>query len=217
MTPSFKLLPLILLGTANLVVAQDRPEEPDVNCALIKEGVQRLACYDAKYNPQAERDRASEEQLEEAEADAEELVADKKTREKIVGNALEDDPDDGVMAALVDNYLSAERAIFSFTGSFVTHQPNYILPITWVDDPNALPSSPRLGAIDYDYNLENEEAKYQISFKVPLLTGIFDDRTTFWFGYTQKSFWQVYNQDESAPFRETNYEPELFFRHALNW
>ena len=217
MTPSFKLLPLILLGTANLVVAQDRPEKPEVNCALIKEGVQRLACYDAKYNPQAERDQASEEQLEEAEADAEELVADKKTREKIVGNALEDDPDDGVMAALVDNYLSAERAIFSFTGSFVTHQPNYILPITRVDDPNALPSSPRLGAIDYDYNLENEEAKYQISFKVPLLTGIFDDSTTFWFGYTQKSFWQVYNQDESAPFRETNYEPELFFRHALNW
>ena len=217
MTPSLKLLPLILLGTANLVVAQDRPEEPDVNCALIKEGVQRLACYDAKYNPQAERNQASEEQLEEAEADAEELVADKKTREKIVGNALEDDPDDGVMAALVDNYLSAERAIFSFTGSFVTHRPNDILPITWVDDPNALPSSPRLGAIDYDYNLENEEAKYQISFKVPLLTGIFDDRTTFWFGYTQKSFWQVYNQDESAPFRETNYEPELFFRQALNW
>ena len=39
MTPSLKLLPLILLGTANLVVAQDRPEEPDVNCALIKEGL----------------------------------------------------------------------------------------------------------------------------------------------------------------------------------
>ncbi len=148
--PSLKLLPpLILLGTANLVVAQDRPEEPDVNCALIKEGVQRLACYDAKYNPQAERNQASEEQLEEAEADAEELVADKKTREKIVGNALEDDPDDGgVMAALVDNYLSAERAIFSFTGSFVTHRPNYILPLPgWTPPPMPCPQARDWGGL----------------------------------------------------------------------
>lgn len=211
-----KLL-LICLGTMNLAWAQGVREAPSVNCALIKDGVRRLACYDAQNNPKTERDKASAEQLESAEADAERLVADKKTRERIVGNALEDDPGTGVMASLVDNYLSAERAIFSFTGSFVTHRPNYILPITWVDHPNPHPLSPRLGSTDYDYQLENEEAKYQISFKVPLLTGIFDDRTTFWFGYTQNSFWQIYNQDESAPFRETNYEPELFFLHSLNW
>lgn len=84
MPPSLKLLPLILLSKASLAIAQEQPEEPDVNCALIKDGVQRLACYDAKYNPQAEREQASEEQLEQAEEDAEELVADKKTREKIV-------------------------------------------------------------------------------------------------------------------------------------
>ncbi|OZB03408.1 MAG: phospholipase, partial [Marinobacter sp. 34-60-7] len=113
--------------------------------------------------------------------------------------------------------LAAEQAVFSFAGSLVTHKPNYILPLTWVDHPNPNPVSPRLGTTGYDYFLENEEAKYQISFKVPLLTGFFDKRTTFWFGYTQKSFWQVYNQEESAPFRETNYEPELFLRHQTNW
>jgi phospholipase A1 len=74
-----------------------------------------------------------------------------------------------------------------------------------------------LGTGGYDYGLEQEEAKYQISFKIPLLTGIFDDRTTFWFGYTQQSYWQVYNTKESAPFRETNYEPEIFFRQRLDW
>jgi len=99
----------------------------------------------------------------------------------------------------------------------VTHRPNYILPFTYVDDPNPRPTSPRLGPAGYDFALEEEEAKYQISFKIPLLTGIFDDRTTFWFGYTQQSYWQVYNTKDSAPFRETNYEPEIFFRHRLDW
>jgi len=126
-------------------------------------------------------------------------------------------PDANSADKLIDNTLAAERAIFSFTNSFVTHRPNYILPLSWVNDPNPDPTSPRLGQAGYDYFLENEEAKYQISFKLPLLTGLFDDDTTLWFGYTQKSFWQVYNQNESAPFRETNYEPEIFFRHKLDW
>ena len=120
-------------------------------------------------------------------------------------------------AQLIEDSLFAESAIFALGDGFVTHKPNYILPLTWVDTPNPRPNSPRLGRSGYDYGLENEETKYQISFKIPLLTGIFDEQTTLWFGYTQQSFWQVYNQEDSAPFRETNYEPEIFFRQRLDW
>ncbi|WP_138436849.1 phospholipase A [Marinobacter shengliensis] len=213
------VLAMILVATSSNALADEGTtrDQSAVNCALIRDGIQRLACYDAQNDPEAARESAKQEELQKAEQEADTLVADDVSRQEIVGDALGDDPDTGVMATLVDNYLTAEQAIFSFTGSFVTHRPNYILPITYVDDPNPRPVSPRLGTGGYDYGLEQEEAKYQISFKIPLLTGIFDDRTTFWFGYTQQSYWQVYNTKDSAPFRETNYEPEIFFRHRLNW
>ena len=212
-------LTLMFAMASPTVAAQAAPDEQKetVNCALIRDGIQRLACYDAQNDPIAARKAADEDTLQQADEEAAIPVADDARREQIVSDALEDDSDTGLMTALVDNYLTAEKAIFSFTGSFVTHRPNYILPFTYVDDPNPRPTSPRLGPAGYDFALEEEEAKYQISFKIPLLTGIFDDRTTFWFGYTQQSYWQVYNTKDSAPFRETNYEPEIFFRHRLDW
>ncbi|RBP31916.1 phospholipase A1 [Marinobacter pelagius] len=184
-------------------------------CALIENGVRRLACFDRVFKADEERQAARESEQEQAEeAVSEELpMAEGKVQED---SGLAED-DDSVMNSLLDQYVAAEKAIFSFSGSFVGHRPTYILPVSWIDDPNATPTSPRLGTTNYDYELRNLEAKYQISFKVPLLTGLFDDRTTLWFGYTQQSYWQVYNQDDSAPFRETNYEPEIFLRYRTDW
>ncbi|MGM0951670.1 MAG: phospholipase A [Pseudomonadota bacterium] len=185
-------VPLLITSVSG--TAQEISAETSANCALISSNEQRLDCYDALHAPRVAQEEADEEIDDSASEETSEST------DKLIGESQ-----------------SAERAIFSFTDGFVTHRPNYILPLTWVNDPNPRPASPQHAATDYDYDLENEEAKYQISFKVPLLTGLFDDRTTLWFGYTQNSFWQVYNQDESAPFRETTYEPEVFLRHQLDW
>lgn len=124
---------------------------------------------------------------------------------------------EGAMEKEVEEYEAKEKLIGKVIGGFVPYKPTYILPYTYAESPNQNPNSPTLGMSDYDANLKNEEAKYQISFRVPLLSGMLDDSTTLWFGYTQKSFWQVYNTDDSAPFRETNYEPEIFLRQRLGW
>lgn len=53
---------------------------------------------------------------------------------------------------------------------------------------------------------ETEEAKLQFSMKYQLIQD-----QPYYFGYTQKSFWQIYDHDRSRPFRENNFNPEFFF------
>jgi phospholipase A1 len=60
------------------------------------------------------------------------------------------------------------------------------------------------------YLLDNKEMKFQISIKGHLLG---ENRHSLWFGYTQLSFWQIYDTEHSTPFRESNYEPELIYSY----
>ena len=92
------------------------------------------------------------------------------------------------------------------------HRPTYILPLSYNRRPNDRPylTDPELSA-------EESEFKFQFSFKVPLVKGIWFGEGYFSFAYTQQSFWQAYNGDYSSPFRETNHEPELLFRFPVDF
>lgn len=71
------------------------------------------------------------------------------------------------------------------------HKPMFLLPYTY---------SPA-------YEGRHAEVLFQLSFKQRLF-GI-----PLYAAYTQKSFWQAYDSHESSPFRETDYNPELFYRY----
>jgi phospholipase A1/A2 len=88
-----------------------------------------------------------------------------------------------------------EFTLVSETQGLSYHKPIYLLPVTW----------------SRDYYGDETELIFQISLKQRLFN------RNFFFGYTQKSFWQVYNPDDSRPFRETNYNPELFYRWKPEW
>lgn len=94
--------------------------------------------------------------------------------------------------------------------SILQHKTNYILPITHVSNP----SSPTNNDLN-PKNVDNLEAAYQISVKMPLYTNRSNANGVF-FAFTANSFWQVYNSEVSKPFRETNYEPEIFYSYHLN-
>jgi phospholipase A1 len=94
------------------------------------------------------------------------------------------------------------------TFMFRPHRQNYFLPARYSTRPNEQPVSPNYGSpLPQDY--DNWEAKFQLSFKVKAVEGLFNDRADLWLGFTQQSSWQVYNSALSRPFRETNFEPEI--------
>ncbi|HXU93596.1 MAG TPA: phospholipase A [Gallionella sp.] len=80
---------------------------------------------------------------------------------------------------------------------------------------NTQPNSPAPGhTTPVPLDLDAMEAKFQFSFKAEVMNyrhinwlGFDDFR--LWGAYTQQSNWQAFNARNSAPFRETNYEPEL--------
>jgi len=97
------------------------------------------------------------------------------------------------------------------------NQPNYILFGRYTTDVNEAPYQPLLDAFAEEGDFQNVEAKFQLSIKGRLATTD-DHRWGLWFAYTQLSLWQMYSSDMSHPFRETNYEPEIFgsFRPGID-
>ncbi len=76
---------------------------------------------------------------------------------------------------------------------------------------NSWPNPAPLQEVNPDKTLTKAEVTFQLSFKTKLWEDVLGQEMDLWFGYTQRSFWQLYNFDDSSPFRETNYEPELLF------
>ncbi|MBI9090754.1 MAG: phospholipase A [Desulfobacterium sp.] len=92
------------------------------------------------------------------------------------------------------------------------HRSNYILPISYNWSPNGGP----IEAATPGREVLESEVAFQLSLKTKLWEDILGKDLDLWFGYTQRSFWQLYNFKDSAPFRETNYEPEVFINLPMD-
>lgn len=96
------------------------------------------------------------------------------------------------------------------------HRTNYFLPVAFNNNPNQTPYISQNAFPGLDKPIDETEVKMQISLKVPLTSSyVFDENDGIYFGFTLKSFWQMYNTPASSPFRETNYRPEIFYQTAI--
>ncbi len=109
----------------------------------------------------------------------------------------------------VDRRIELEREVAANPFAILPHRPNYILFANYNgNSPNQVPfdqsDSEPVG------DLDRLEMAFQISIKLPVATGLFNDTGDLYVAYTNRSYWQFYNTEASAPFRETNHEPEIW-------
>lgn len=98
-----------------------------------------------------------------------------------------------VPVAVHSRVLATSPHEFSFirTGTGLTlHKEMFVEPYTYAEV----------------YDGSQAEVVFQLSAK----HDIFGSR--FYVAYSQISFWQAYDKDNSSPFRDTNYNPEVFYR-----
>jgi phospholipase A1 len=93
------------------------------------------------------------------------------------------------------------------------------ISLSWIgsDSVNTQPSSPspeHTAATAQPYN--SNETRIQLSVRTKIAQGLLTRnqallRDSLWFGYTQQSYWQLFNGELSRPFRTTDHEPEITY------
>ncbi|MBN2689813.1 MAG: phospholipase A [Gammaproteobacteria bacterium] len=106
--------------------------------------------------------------------------------------------------------LKTEKKAYSNPFAITLYKPNYILPFYFTSRPY---QSVYGNTIPDKQHLKKSEFKAQISFKVPIWRHILQQKLALYAAYSQVFYWQLYT--ESPYFRETNYEPELFFSYDI--
>lgn len=210
---------LALAGSLlTLTVHAQNPDPTDIRaCTAVESDAQRLACYDhatGRVNLPAAQKRADD-----ATVTPEIFSTDLEPR----AQAAAPNPEVATPLSLLDSRW--ELADESRLGTFNLrgYKPVYVMPVFATNRQNDRPLSPNVhNQSQHDEQLDNVEAKFQLSLKTKVWQGVFGDYGDVWVGYTQSSRWQVYNAKLSRPFRETNYEPEamlVFPTHynVLGW
>jgi phospholipase A1/A2 len=211
-----RLAVALSIGLACLTARGQSPEDLE-RCRAISDAAARLACYDAaaaaaaKAKPPAAPPASPTPALPAGRPPAEATKAKPVSERVEPGSQLVATGTTEGGQSLIAQRWELEDRYKAGTWRFTFYRPNYILPVVWSDQVNDAPRSPTQPQFDPPGDLDKTEAEFQISFKMKMWEDMFGSDSALWLGYTQRSFWQVYNEPISRPFRETNYEPEFIW------
>ncbi len=110
--------------------------------------------------------------------------------------------------SLLGDRLTREGFADTNPHAITSHKLNYLLPVSYIDGLNEAPFE----LAGENANFNHTEAKFQFSIKAALAKNLLFRSDKLYFAFTTLSFWQVYDREHSAPFREINYEPEIYWQ-----
>lgn len=219
----------LLFAVAAALPAAAVANDAALQCTLLQDNALRLACYDKVFAAQL----PPEQPLPEHEADGKPQLDVVQSVRQSIGNkeaTLVFDTPEG-QAEPSQELADAAAAYTPLSQMYDLdandphgiltvreHNPMYLMPVWYNSSPNYAPSSPTRDAASQERFSDQKriETKMQVSFKSKIAEDLFKSRADLWFGYTQKSDWQIYNQGRrSAPFRNTDYEPEIFITQPV--
>ena len=97
------------------------------------------------------------------------------------------------------------------------------ISLSWIlsDSVNTAPGSPAPNHTASYQPYQRFETRIQLSVRTKIAQGLFTPSSSdphsrhdsLWFGYTQQSYWQLFNGAISRPFRSTDHEPEVIYVH----
>lgn len=115
--------------------------------------------------------------------------------------------DDSLMSRYWELGEQDKRGTFNYTA----YRPNLFLPLHLMSRVNQHPTTPTRGVATNLPSYQYGESKIELSMRSKIVQDLLLPRADLWVGYTQVSMWQLWNHSESAPFRNTDYQPELIF------
>ena len=123
---------------------------------------------------------------------------------------------DDIGVGAVTERVKEERAEAFNPYVLTAHKHNYILPVSYTTGINE--QIYQLNDVPLREGLQPAEVKFQISLKSQLNeTDLILKDDALSLGITLEAWWQLYSSDLSSPFRETNYQPEIFYMVPLLW
>jgi phospholipase A1 len=171
-------------------------------CRQLSDDRQRLACYDQLF---AAEPGAIMSKVQQTTAPAQALLPPAPdSRAFSTEPVLE-------VATILDKYWELTSAEKRDLYVFRSYQASFFLPLHYSSNINRQPQSPVKQPGPANDNYRQLESKLQISLRTKIASDLLWQHADLWFAFTQRSMWQLWNSQDSAPFRSTDYQPELIY------
>lgn len=121
-----------------------------------------------------------------------------------------------VEPGVISERVRQERADAFNPYVLTAHKHNFILPVSYTTGINQ--DVYEQNDVPLGNGLQPAEVKFQISLKSQLNEkDMLFKNDALSVGITLEAWWQLYSSALSSPFRETNYQPEIFYLVPLLW